>query len=169
MNEFSLTVDKFRLDCNIEVEISEKLKDKIDQSIVHVLAHFEDQRSEIFSFLGNLTTSLIICDDEYMSSINSKHRSKDQTTDVLSFPLQESMIKGDFDTHGDIVALGDIIISHPVCFKQANESKLSYSFEFCHLFAHGLLHLIGLDHERSSEEKKKMFDLEDLLVMNGLE
>ena len=56
-----------------------------------------------------------------------------------------------------------IFICYPVAQKQAQEYQHSFDYEFCFLFTHGMLHLLGYDHE-TPKGKKIMFDLQDLIL-----
>ncbi len=86
-------------------------------------------------------------------------------TDVLSFPLYNSVkeLKKLIE-----VDLGDIYIALPYTKKQAKELKIPLEKEVIFLLIHGLLHLIGYDHERSEQDEKIMFDLEFKLAQKIL-
>lgn len=102
--------------------------------------------------------SINICGDARMRTINRTHRNKDKTTDVLSFPAQETLRgKTQFAWAGPgVLPLGDLIISLPQAQKQAKEFNVSLEEELVHLFFHGFLHLCGYDHEVSPKEEKIM-------------
>ena len=109
---------------------------------------------------------LTLCDDEEMKNLNWDHRQKDKTTDVLSFPVFDSLRSGSEDLtmiYGGL-NLGDVVISIPVAMKQAVEFKITYEQEIIHLFVHGVLHLCGFDHELSDDEEVTMTNLEEGLV-----
>ncbi len=108
--------------------------------------------------------NLSIVDDEEIKSINNEYRQKDKVTDVLSFPMQDDMRNGEFESFMPEIELGDILVCKSVCETQADEFKISYFEEFVHLFIHGFLHVYGYDHEISEDEEKIMFDLEKILV-----
>lgn len=112
----------------------------------------------------SVVLSLIIIDDEEIRAINKEHRGKDKGTDVLSFPLQENLRAGAYDTINADLFLGDILISKDTCLRQATENKIEYLDEFIHLLCHGFLHLGGYDHELSATEDKLMRELESDLV-----
>ncbi len=103
--------------------------------------------------------SLLICGDERIRKLNREHRKKDKPTDVLSFPSYENLRK--ISPHEDEVFLGDLAISIPTARRQAKEFGISVWDEFIHLYFHGLLHLIGYDHEISEAEEKLMQKWED--------
>lgn len=104
------------------------------------------------------TLAVTLCGDARMRSTNREHRGKDKTTDVLSFPLQESVRSGtdvDWLAPGE-VALGDLLISVPQARRQARRFGVSLEEELVHLFFHGYLHLLGYDHELSRREELVM-------------
>ena len=105
--------------------------------------------------------SVYFTGDGTIRSLNRKYRGKDAVTDVLSFSLRE----GDFP-HIHPELLGDIVISVPVAVRQAAEAGESVDREIDRLLVHGLLHLIGYDHERSREDDNKMRRKETHLLKN---
>jgi len=110
---------------------------------------------------------LTLCGDQRMKGLNKEFRGKSKTTDVLSFPMFDSLREPD-DFFGGFCELGDIFISYPVCQKQAKEFSLTFEEEFFHLLVHGFLHLCGYDHEVSMSEEKLMEEKEAILVKNIL-
>jgi probable rRNA maturation factor len=87
--------------------------------------------------------SLILIDDTQMLAMNHVYRGVDQPTDVISFASEE----GEPDLiDGDLRELGDIFINVDAIRRQALEYGHSLKREFCFLFTHGLLHLLGYDH-----------------------
>jgi probable rRNA maturation factor len=106
--------------------------------------------------------SLKICNDREMQQLNKTYRGIDRATDVLSFPLPF------VDPQSKEVYLGDIIISFPTAKKQAKEHQQTIEDELTFLFLHGLLHLLGYDHEEAAEEKA-MFALQDKLFAKVIE
>ncbi len=95
--------------------------------------------------------SILFTGDRAMRSLNRRYRGIDRTTDVLSFSQREGQFA---DIRPDI--LGDIVISIPTAVRQAREQNHSLSQEIERLLVHGLLHLLGYDHERSPKEAHKM-------------
>lgn len=88
---------------------------------------------------------LLLTNDEEIRELNKKYRNKDQPTDVLSFAFQD-------DAPADEM-LGQIAISVDRAALQAEEIGQSLEEELKFLFIHGLLHLLGYDHESPEEEK----------------
>lgn len=92
--------------------------------------------------------SISFIDDAEMRILNRDYRHKDRPTDVLAFPLRE----GDFSEHaGDL--LGDIVVSLETAEKQAQLAGKTTLQEVTMLLAHGLLHLLGWDHETAAKDR----------------
>jgi probable rRNA maturation factor len=113
--------------------------------------------------LANVELSIALVDDKTIHRINKRWRKKDKATDVLSFPqLSVSELKAlPLNTQW---LLGDIIISVPTAIGQAKALKHSLKFELQRLLAHGILHLLGYDHEIGPKEEKRMQRLERKLL-----
>lgn len=101
--------------------------------------------------IHNAELSLLFTGDRAMRTLNRAYRGIDKTTDVLSFSLREGSLPG---IHAGL--LGDIVISVPAAFRQAGEAGHSLDEELDRLLIHGLLHLLGYDHERSDKEARRM-------------
>jgi probable rRNA maturation factor len=92
--------------------------------------------------------SLHLVGDETIRALNAEHRAKDAATDVLSFPL----VSGDFVVPpGEPIHLGDVVVSYPRAVAQAQEYGHSVERELAYLVAHGVLHVLGYDHEEEGE------------------
>lgn len=110
--------------------------------------------------------SVTLVDDDMIREINREYRNKDVPTDVLSFPLLENGEAGteidkDLDT-GEIV-LGDIVISLERADEQSKEYGHSFEREVAFLTVHGMLHLLGYDHEREDERQEMRAREENIL------
>jgi probable rRNA maturation factor len=101
--------------------------------------------------------SIALVGDKEMRKLNTKYRRKNKTTDVLSFPAAERIPSGG-------VLLGDVIISVEQARRQAKERNKTVKSEMVTLLIHGLLHLLGYDHERSERQAKLMGKLERRLL-----
>lgn len=84
--------------------------------------------------------ALLLCDDETMTDLNGRFRGKPAPTNVLSFPSGE---EGGF--------LGDIALARQTCAVEAAEKNIPLRDHAAHLIIHGMLHLIGYDHETEDE------------------
>jgi probable rRNA maturation factor len=107
----------------------------------------------------NALVDVTITNNQTIRKFNAKYRNKDMATDVLSFAFLENAKK----IKGQPVHLGQIIISYQKAFSQATAYGHSREREFSFLFVHGLLHLLGYNHETASDEQK-MIDLQDKIL-----
>jgi len=101
--------------------------------------------------------SLLFIGDTQMRRLNRQYRRKDATTDVLAFPMRH--IRTRFTPHASRFTssmLGDVVISLPQAARQARERGLPLHREVAQLLVHGILHLVGYDHERSPREAHRM-------------
>lgn len=98
--------------------------------------------------------SIILVDNKEIHEINKTYRNKDYPTDVISFALED-----DKTMISPVRVLGDIFISLDKAHEQAEAYGHSFKRELSFLMIHGLLHLLGYDHE-SKEEEEIMFNLQ---------
>ena len=126
---------------------------------------------KIASSLTTKEVELIIIDNKTMKALNLEYREKDSSTDVLSFPIDTPFTEQ--STFG--IPLGSIVISVDYVKDKAASLRHTVQDELSLLFIHGILHLLGFDHEKDEgemrireEELIKMFDLpKSLIVRTG--
>jgi probable rRNA maturation factor len=99
--------------------------------------------------------TLTFVDEPEIKRLNRMYRGKDKVTDVLSFPSGDARLSG---------YLGDVIICLPVALGQAEGDP---ELELTDLLVHGMLHVLGYDHEKASDAEV-MFPLQDLIVAKTL-
>ena len=122
------------------------LKSTVRQAIEAVLDH-ED-------FEPDTTVSVTLTDDRHIRQINRMYRKTDRATDVLSFPMYE---RGEaFTAKERPVLLGDIVLSLDTTGRQAEQLGHGFLREAAFLVIHGMLHLLGYDHETSPEDEEEM-------------
>lgn len=110
----------------------------------------------LLKFTDNTEVSITFTDNEEIRELNKTYRKIDKPTDVLSFPFDNSF-------NLPIKVLGDIVISTEKAVIQAEEYDNTLNREIGFLIIHGMLHLLGYDHE-TEEQEKEMFSLQkDLL------
>jgi len=97
--------------------------------------------------IGEVEVGVIIVGESDMQDLNREHREQDSATDVLSFPIDE-----DESLPGVPRMLGDVAICLPVLLAQATEREVSPAAELTDLLIHGVLHLLGYDHETDAGE-----------------
>lgn len=102
------------------------------------------------------TVEINLVSEKEMKEFNYVWRGRNRITDVLSFAWQEDkIVRGDF--------LGQIFIAFPQIVKQAKEYKVSIKEEFCRMLAHGLLHLVGYEHNKE-KDAKQMLVLQEKII-----
>lgn len=94
--------------------------------------------------------AVVLSDDTLLRELNQRHRDTDAPTDVLSFPASEG--EATPDVEGEPPYLGDIVVSVESVERQAEEAGLAPAEELAHVVLHGLLHLLGYDHEEPDDE-----------------
>jgi rRNA maturation RNase YbeY len=111
--------------------------------------------------LPDCELSLTLTSDRAIRALNRKYRDKDVPTDVLSFSQIEEAGRRATEplkiVNSENLPLGDIVISIDTALRQARELGSAPAVRLRSLLAHGFLHLLGYDHERSPAEARRMF------------
>lgn len=115
--------------------------------------------------------SLTYTDNEQIRILNKQMRGIDSATDVLSFPMcsfdgNGDIIDADFDFDGDVILLGDIVISAEKAREQSQSYGHSFLREIVFLTVHSMLHLLGYDHVNSEEEERIMFAKQEEILQS---
>lgn len=105
--------------------------------------------------------SVVLTDDTEIHGLNKTWRDKDRPTDVLSFPQTDEPFPG------APVTLGDVVISMDTAHQQSLEMKHSLEDEVTRLMVHGVLHLLGHDHEDGGPQAERM-KREEMRVLTAL-
>ena len=95
--------------------------------------------------------SLRLAGDDEVRLLNAQWRGKDKPTNVLSFPMAEGAELSAATADGPELMLGDIILAHGVCGREAAEKDVPIERHAAHLMVHGTLHLLGYDHADDSQ------------------
>lgn len=161
----SVLIEK-EVDVSFDFDYEDLIKSVIDKSLDYIKCPYETE------------LSITLTDNEGIHKINNEFRKIDRPTDVLSFPMIEYDVPGEYDfleeyddafnpETGELV-LGDIVISVEKVKEQANEYGHTEFRELAFLIAHSMLHLFGFDHMESEEmkimEKKQEEILEELKI-----
>ena len=125
----------------------------------------------LLGYSGQAVIELEFLEPEQMRRVNLEHRGKDKPTDVLSFgylglagkTLDQANYPTEYDAQFDGVTLGSILICPEIAKAQAAEYGHSIERENIYLFVHGVLHLLGFDHEDEAE-RKAMRALEEKII-----
>lgn len=122
--------------------------------------------------------SILLVDDHQIHQLNRQYRGVDSPTDVLSFPMLEfgeGQDRGELQAvlnaacrDGQTLLLGDIVLSLERAQHQAQEYGHSFSREVGYLVVHGMLHLLGYDHEQEEQRLRMRQKEEKVMEMLGL-
>lgn len=109
---------------------------RIKQAILKIIAGHEVK--------GPVEVSVAIVGDRKMRALSKKYKGEDKTRNILSFPLSEGE-----STYlpSEVLRLGDIVISYPIVIKEASEEEVLVDDKIDELVEHGMLHLLGINHE----------------------
>lgn len=109
--------------------------------------------------------SVVFVDSEYIRYLNRQYRGVDSPTDVLSF----AMLEGEplAGKEGELI-LGDVVVSLPAAQKQSAEYGHSLAREVAYLIVHGVLHLLGYDHQTAEQKQIMRAKEETVLEKLGL-
>ncbi len=121
---------------------------------------------------------LLLTGDDRVRQLNRDYRGEDRTTDVLAFALEESEVA--FPRPPDALpslgqvpsdalpSLGQVVVSYPQAVRQAAEYGHTVEREVAFLVVHGLLHLLGFDHQRPDDEARMLSKQEAIMTSLGL-
>ena len=120
------------------------------------LTEIADSALTALALPGDATVEIVVTDDETVRELNLRHRGLDETTDVLSFSQTIDEADG-FVLPPDVEfpdSIGEVVISGPQSARQAAENGRGTADEVAFLMAHGILHLMGHDHEEPGERRE---------------
>ncbi|ADL07683.1 rRNA maturation RNase YbeY [Thermosediminibacter oceani] len=128
------------------ITVNEKMEELV-KKIVEFALDFE-------GVAGEVEVSVVFVDNDYIRELNRSYRGKDMPTDVLSFSMRETSADEAFDGNEEVERmLGDIVISLEKAREQADAFGHSFEREVGYLVVHGVLHLLGYDHEEERDKK----------------
>ena len=95
----------------------------------------------------NAEVSVVLTGDAVVRKLNALYRGKDKPTNVLSFPAEEPTAP----SRGVPRTLGDVVLAYGVAAREAKSERKTLKAHLSHLVVHGVLHLLGYDHEHHAE------------------
>ncbi|KPF84822.1 rRNA maturation factor [Brevundimonas sp. AAP58] len=107
------------------------------------------------------TVTILLTDDDTVRDLNARFRGKDSPTNVLSFPA--APMPG-----ADVQPLGDIVLAHETCAAEAEAQSKTLANHLTHLTVHGVLHLLGRDHEVDAEAEAMEAEEREILADLGV-
>lgn len=145
-----------QLSTAVEIE-DESWLEVIEQAALAALTHLAPS--------SDAEVSVLIGDDALVHELNRRWRGTDAPTDVLSFAMTETDAdEPQYEPVGEPHLLGDVVISLPRAKAQATEYGHSIQRELAFLVIHGMLHLLGYDHENDIE-RRQMRDCEEAILV----
>jgi len=122
----------------------------IELSVKKIVGYLGNQKIRNGALLkSKKELTVVLLSPQQMKEINFQYRKKNKPTDILSFAALEE------------ASLGELLLCPAVLKKQAKEHRHSLEAETFYMLIHGLLHLLGYDHEASAQEEKLMFRIQD--------
>lgn len=154
----------------VEWEVDESLEGTLDRPFLELVV---GEALAGRTLAGPLAVGLTITDDVGIRELNRDHRGIDNATDILSFPLQQYKVPEELALQfpqppGEPLPLGDVVISYPRAEEQAGSYGHSLDRELAFLVVHGLMHLLGYDHEVASDAERMRAQEEAVLGRLGL-
>jgi probable rRNA maturation factor len=148
----------------INIQIEQKLNISLEESWLREIAEKTLQAEGI---APPVEMGLVITSAEAVQQLNKTYRGEDEPTDVLAFqmfPQTEPKRELSFVTPPDgIRHLGEVVISYTQAVQQAQEQGHSVEQEIALLTVHGVLHLLGWDHEQPQERQRMRAEEEEIL------
>jgi len=146
----------------IGISVEEEFRELVDEDWAKKIAQ---QVLKAEGIASPYEVSLVFTDSETVQKLNRDYRGMDEPTDVLAFyMLPQKEADSSFALPPDgVTRLGEVIISYPQAAEQAREQGHSVDKELTLLIIHGILHLLGYDHEQPEEEVKMRAREKELL------
>lgn len=113
---------------------------------------------QVFDTHRTVTLDVACVSDTEILKLNQSYRKKSQPTDILSFGMFETREAVRTIPKPDLIELGQLVLSPSFIVRSAKEDGVSWKREFTYVFSHGVLHLVGFDHE------EKMFEIQDVVT-----
>lgn len=145
----------------MSVQLSIEVRAEADRKLAKLLRRRAERMLTALR-MSTAELSLVVCGDGSMRELNARYRGKDTPTDVLAFVQGETLAAPVLEQR----VLGDVVISADTARRQAREAGRPTEAEATMLLAHGLLHLLGMDH-RDRTEERRMVARTDLLIAAG--
>jgi probable rRNA maturation factor len=112
-----------------------------------------------------IEVSVKLTGDDEVQALNRDYRGKDKPTNVLSFPMAGPDLLGAIADGDEIeILLGDVVLAHGTCVREARERGIEVADHAAHLLVHGTLHLLGYDHETGEADAEAMEAVERLAL-----
>lgn len=146
--------------------INQQNKVPYNKQLQEIIVKVANATAKLCKLSRKTEVSIMVVDNSYIQELNLIYRGQNQPTDVLSFAMNElGEEEPDLDFSGDVNILGDIVISLEQALVQSLEYGHELERELGYLVVHGMLHLLGYDHE-NAQEKDLMRSLEEKVMQS---
>lgn len=163
MNEATNTIShNTEIDIDIDIQSPFWKKELIKiEDIAHKVSEAVFAITGFDQFADHIEFSMILTDDKQIQLLNKDYRGMDKATNVLSFPAEDIFPKNfkNIPTLEGFILIGDIVFAYETLKSESENLGKTFESHFFHLLVHGLLHLLGYDHETD----------EDADAMEGME
>ncbi len=154
--------DDYILDIDFEVQDNawnNKLEELTDLTIK--ISKEVLRKAGLSKHIKNAEISVMLTDNDSIQKLNLQYRGKDKATNILSFPAQDTILKqsDELKFPDGFVMLGDIVFAYRTVEDEAQMQGKDFNNHFSHLLVHGILHLLGYDHQ-SDQETMEMENIE---------
>lgn len=144
--------------------VNQQNKVEIDDQLENKILAVADAAAKLLDIAADTELSILLVDNAYIKKLNSIYRGQNVATDVLSFAMNElGEDEPDLEFPGEPNILGDIVISMEKAQDQSEEYGHSLAREAGFLTAHGILHLLGFEHDSEAGDKT-MQDLQEKIL-----
>jgi len=115
------------------------------------LAALKEAGRDLF---GNYSVAIMLADDAQLADLNKRFRGRDAPTNVLAFAADEALETLEYSRSGNVRHLGDIAIAYETVSREAAEQEKTLAAHLSHMIVHGVLHLLGYDHQDRVEREE---------------
>lgn len=147
MNKFDVFVqfedERWQNVACVDISLIEKVKEAALNAVQNEV--------DFLNLPKNFSINLVLSDNQAVRALNKEFRGLDKPTNVLSFANIDDVFFDDALKSQNDIELGDVIVAFEVMFDEAQMLGISLKDHFCHLWTHGLLHILGYDHMLKSE------------------
>lgn len=144
------------------IDVSNLSSINIDEKSV---IHYVNQMLKFLKVNPKSDVSILFVDEDEMTKQHVRWMNEDGPTDVMSFPMDNVLLKNSKSLKKQ-ATLGDIIICPNVALKDARKQSINPAYHLVFLLAHGILHLLGLDHQEKSQ--RGVMQKKEQGIMNSL-
>jgi rRNA maturation RNase YbeY len=136
----------------------------VENSLVSAARRAAEAALSSTALQGEVELGIAFVDDIAMQELNLRYRGKNEPTDVLSFSMGEEELQEDGSL---VLLLGDVVVSLETALRSADALRRALPEEVAMLLVHGVLHLVGYDHETDEDAARMRGKEEEILKTLG--